>query len=137
MRFPTARRARDIAGGAVFALALTLGGAAVCLADTPAKIDHSYHNPPPFYPDAAQFAGEQGDVLLEIQVTANGYPRKIRVKETSGFRDLDDAAIQTTAGWRYLPAVVDGDTATTWTTLKVRYTLPAPVAAAAPAPAPH
>ena len=133
MKFPMTRRGRDIAAGCVLALALTLGGSEVCLADSPAKVDHSYANGAPLYPDAAQLAGEQGDVLVEVQVTANGYPRRIRVKQTSGFRDLDDAAIETAANWRYVPAVVDGDTATAWTTLKIHYALPAPTAAAAPA----
>ncbi len=135
MRIPVTRRACNIIGRGALALALTLGGSAACLADTPAKIDHSYHNPAPLYPDGAQIAGEQGDVLLEIKVTANGYPREIRVKQSSGFQDLDDAAIQTTAGWRYVPAVVDGDTATTWTTVKIHYQLPQPAPASQPATA--
>jgi len=133
------RRTRDIAGGGVLALALTLGGSTACLADSPAKVDHSYPNAAPTYPDTAQYAGEQGDVLLDVQVTANGYPRKVRVKQSSGFEDLDTAAIETAANWRYIPAVVDGDTATSWTTVKIHYQLPQPAPASqpgSPAPAP-
>jgi TonB family protein len=132
MRFPTTRRARDIVGGGALALALTLGGTAVCRADSPARVDHSVSNAAPVYPDAAQSAGEQGDVLVDVKVSAGGYPQRIRIKQSSGFRDLDTAAMDTAANWHYIPAVVDGDLAPTWTTVKIHYQLPQPVPASQP-----
>jgi TonB family protein len=66
-------------------------------------------------------------------VTSFGYPRKIRVKQSSGFEDLDNAATEAAAGWHYVPAVIDGDTATAWTTVKIHFELPQQAAAAAPA----
>ena len=132
MKFQSTWQARDIAIGGALALALTLGGSAACLADSPARVDHSYPISAPIYPDAAQDAGEQGDVLVEVQVSANGHPHRIRVKQSSGFQDLDNAAMDTAANWRYIPAVVDGDTATTWTAVKIHYALPAPGAASSP-----
>ncbi len=118
-----------------FALLLMLGGISPGLADTMAKIDHAYPSPPPVYPDAAQDRGEQGDVLVEVQVGANGRPRKIRLKQSSGFDDLDSAAIESAANWRYIPAIVDGDTSTSWMTVRIHYGPPPLPAPPPPAPA--
>jgi TonB family protein len=116
-------------------LVLILGGASSAFADTMAKIDHSYPTPPPVYPDAAQDRGEQGDVLVEVQVADNGRPRKLRLKQSSGFDDLDMAAFTSAASWHYLPAFVDGDFSTTWMTVKIHYALPSPADVAPAAPA--
>jgi TonB family protein len=123
--------------GVACALVLVIGAVSPCFADTMAKIDHAYPVPPPVYPDAAQDRGEQGDVLLEIQVGSNGRPRKIRMKQSCGYEDLDNAAIESAANWHYVPAIVDGDTSTSWMTVKIHYGPPPPAvpppAAAAPA----
>lgn len=123
--------------GIACGLALALGGMSPAAADTMAKIDHAYPAPPAVYPDLAQDRGEQGDVLIEVQVASNGRPRKMRLKQSSGFRDLDDAAQDAVANWHYVPAIVDGDTSTSWMTVKIHYALPQPPAPPPPpAPAP-
>lgn len=104
--------------------ALMLGGASACVADSPAKIDHSRPAPAPDYPDDAQLTGEQGDVLLAIQVASNGRPERIRVQQSSGYRDLDDAAVGTAANWHYMPAMSGGDTELGWAKVRIRYQLP-------------
>jgi hypothetical protein len=43
--------------------------------------------------------------------------------------------MDTAANWHYIPAVVDGDTATAWTTVKIHYELPQPTGAAPALPA--
>jgi TonB family protein len=118
--------------GSLVACGLAFGPSLVAHADAMPKIDHAYAAPSPTYPDAAQYSGEQGDVLLGIQVLPNGRPRKIRVKQSSGFQDLDDAAVSAAANWRYVPASASGDTEMAWTTVRVRYVLPQ----VAPQPAP-
>src|ERR1700685_3362641 len=109
--------------GAV-ALILILAGATPGLADSPAKVDHSYANPPPIYPDSAQLAGEQGDVLVDVRITSGGRPAGVRINQSSGFADLDNAAVETVLNWRFVPAIEDGDTVTSWTTVKIHYALP-------------
>jgi TonB family protein len=109
---------------AALTCALALGGTGACLADTPAKIDHNRLTPMPEYPNAAQDQGEQGDVLLTIQVATNGRPERIRVQQSSGFEDLDTAAVDAAANWHYVPAMAGGDTETSWTKVRVRYQLP-------------
>jgi TonB family protein len=130
-------RIAHIAGGGTLALLLILGGTATCLADSQAKVDRSYPTPAPAYPDTAQVAGEQGDVLLDVYVSSGGHPRKFRLNQSSGYPDLDNAAAEAVANWRFLPAVESGDTVSAWTTVKIHFELPkaaqtAPVNATAP-----
>jgi periplasmic protein TonB len=92
----------------------------------PAHVDEAYpHNPPP-YPDTAQTNGEQGSVILDVKVTSEGKVRNIKVDQSSGFADLDNAAIEGVLGWHFVPAMVDGETSTDWTKLTITYRLPTP-----------
>jgi TonB family protein len=130
-------RASHIAGGGALALMLVLGSASTCLADSPAQVDRSRPTPAPNYPDSAQAAGEQGDVLLDVYVSSAGHPRKFRVNQSSGFGDLDNAAAEAVANWQFVPAVRGGDTVSDWTTVKIHFELPkaaeaAPTATPAP-----
>lgn len=130
----SASRGRQLVLGAAAALALVAGNASTACADSPPKIDHSYPTPQPNYPDSAQLNGEQGDVTLDVFVNSAGKPRKFRVNQSSGYTDLDNAAAEAVAGWRFIPAIQNGDTASDWTTVKIHFELPKPQpAAAAPA----
>ncbi len=123
-QFPLTCCARDFTVGAGFSLLLLLGAAGTANADSPPKVDHSKPTPQPDYPATAQTGGEQGDVVLGVLVNTHGRPLKIRVNQSSGFVDLDDAAAAAVAGWHYLPAIKDGDTATDWAQVKIHFELP-------------
>ena len=43
------------------------------------------HNDPPEYPEESRIAGEQGVVILQVQVTAAGEPAKVSILKSSGF----------------------------------------------------
>lgn len=129
------RRTSKQWGAAVAAAAvIALSGAA--LADPPApgnadaRPDPGANNPQPPYPDAAQVNGEQGTVVLNVRVSYTGRVRAVEVVGSSGFPDLDNAAAEGVMAWHFIPALRDGDTATTWTTVKIRYQLPTPALAA-------
>src|SRR5690606_33673650 len=66
------------------------------------------HTPPPRYPPNAQRRGQQGTVLLRVQVDANGRPEDIDVIDGSGFRSLDRAAAEAVRRWHFEPARRDG-----------------------------
>lgn len=61
-------------------------------------------NPPPVYPRSALRKRQQGTVMLEVQVNAQGLPQSVRVQKTCGHRLLDEAALEAVRQWRFVPA---------------------------------
>ena len=74
----------------------------------PARPDAHWHNREPVYPVAAARRGEQGAVILSIQVTPDGSVSSVEVARTSGFILLDRAAREAVETWHFLPAVREG-----------------------------
>jgi protein TonB len=65
--------------------------------------------PPPSYPVAARRMHHEGTVLLAVLVDVDGRPLRVDIRESSGHRQLDDAAReQVLARWRFRPAMRDG-----------------------------
>jgi len=60
-------------------------------------------------------------VGLGIYVTSRGRALKIRVTHSSGFDDLDNAAVAAVAGWHYTPAVRNGGYISDWMGLKIEF----------------
>jgi protein TonB len=76
-------------------------------APTPPKLDLSRTNDQPVYPEGAVARKEQGNTVLAIEINARGGLTKITVDTTSGFDDLDQAAVSAAREWRY-EAASDG-----------------------------
>ena len=113
--------------------AVTAGPGVALAADTTAHVDPTASNAEPAYPDSARAAGEAGTILLDVQVKSNGRASKFRVAQSSGFGDLDEAAVETVLNWHFVPATRDGDAVTDWATVKIVYQLPQTADKAAPA----
>ncbi|KRA51252.1 hypothetical protein ASD77_16815 [Pseudoxanthomonas sp. Root65] len=64
--------------------------------------------PAPEYPAAAMRNGDQGTVMVRVEVGADGVPTSVDVAERSGSRDLDRAAVAAVRQWRFQPAQRDG-----------------------------
>jgi TonB family protein len=109
--------------GLVAIAALALSGFAASAANVTPKVDTSQPTPV-VYPEEAQRAGEEGTVLVSVLVATDGRPEKIGLAKSSGYPDLDNAAVQTAANWHYVPALHNGDAASEWTTVQVVYRLP-------------
>ena len=62
------------------------------------------NNPAPTYPSMSRRLGEQGRVVLDVYILANGQVGELRIKQSSGFKRLDDAAMQAVKKWQYVPA---------------------------------
>ena len=62
------------------------------------------NNAPPAYPKAARQRGMQGQVVLLVEVSAEGRVSGLRVKTGSGFDILDRAAVEAVRNWRFVPA---------------------------------
>lgn len=64
----------------------------------------SLHNPAPPYPRLSVEEGEEGNVLLRICVTEAGEFAGVDLARSSGFKRLDDSALNTVKRWRFIPA---------------------------------
>jgi protein TonB len=60
------------------------------------------------YPDAARRAGEEGQAVVTFIVTADGRMREPEIAQTSGWDDLDAAALSCISAYSYFPATQDG-----------------------------
>jgi protein TonB len=65
-------------------------------------------NPKPPYPPEAERLHQQGRVILEVQVSAEGRAVSVSVKHSSGFPLLDNAAVQGVQRWTFDPARIGG-----------------------------
>jgi TonB family protein len=109
--------------GFVALLSIALTGRAAFADDHPPKVDTS-HPTPVVYPKDSQVRGEEGTVVLAIDVSDSGQPRRIRLLKSSGYSGLDNAAMETAFNWHYLPAIHGGDTREDWATVQIKYALP-------------
>ena len=81
------------------------------------------HTTPP-YPSEARVMAHQGTVLLQMAVTAQGDVASATVVSSSGFAELDQAAIVWVVGhWKYKPAIRDGNAVPSQTQAAVRFDL--------------
>jgi protein TonB len=77
-----------------------------------------------YYSESAVRLKEQGTTTLSFTVTADGDVANPTIAKSSGFDDLDRAAIQCASGWRYKAAIKEGQAvAVTWQA-NVQWTLP-------------
>lgn len=81
--------------------------------------------PPPDYPMAALRNGEQGTVLLRVNVAADGRPTSVVVERSSGSRALDQAARQQVLRrWLFVPAEENGNAVAAIGLVPVTFLLP-------------
>ena len=102
----------------------TTGGPAVAPAVSAPRFDAAYlSNPPPIYPVISRRMGEEGRVLLRVFVEADGRPSRVEVRESSGFRRLDDAAQAAVQRWRFVPARRGESDLAAWVLVPINFTL--------------
>lgn len=72
---------------------------------TPPLADAAYlQNPAPVYPSQSRRRREEGQVLLEVFILVDGGVGNVRVKRSSGYPALDEAALDAVRRWRFVPA---------------------------------
>jgi len=80
-------------------------------------------NPEVPYPPEARARRQQGNVLLKVQLDAEGLVRHVSVARSSGFASLDQAALDTVRTWRFEPARLRGEPVPIEVTVPVRFTV--------------
>lgn len=84
------------------------------------------HNPEPPYPERSRELGEQGRVILQVRVSAEGRALQVEVIGHSHSRRLDEAARQAVADWRFIPARQDGVAIESSLQVPITFSLQAP-----------
>lgn len=72
------------------------------------------NNPAPIYPTQSRRLREEGTVMLEILVKSNGTVGEVKLKTSSGYKRLDEAAMKAVARWRFVPATQGGNAIDYW-----------------------
>ena len=96
------------------------------LAPRQAKVDappRPRQNIKPDYPKSARERGEQGDVMLEISVDGKGVVDGEVVVSSSGFAELDEAAVRAARRARFSPAKAGGRSVASRARLKLEFKL--------------
>ena len=88
--------------------------------DAPPKLRR---NIKPDYPKGARQRGEQGDVVLEIRVNAEGTVDDVKVATSSGFAELDEAAVKAARAAKFSPARSGHDPVASTARLKLQFKL--------------
>jgi len=80
-------------------------------------------NPKPPYPEEARRKGMEGEVVLRVEVLANGWVGQIEVKCSSGHEILDRTALSTVKQWKFIPAHKENGSIPFWVNIPIKFQL--------------
>ena len=81
----------------------------------PPRVDAAHlNNPAPVYPAPSRRLQEEGRVLLDVHILPDGSVGQIRLRASSGYRRLDQSALDAVRRWRYVPARQGGQAIAYW-----------------------
>jgi TonB family protein len=80
-------------------------------------------NPKPIYPPEAKEKGYEGEVVLRVEVLANGRVGQIEIRKSSSHELLDRSALTAVKQWRFLPAKKGDVAIPLWVNIPVRFQL--------------
>jgi periplasmic protein TonB len=84
----------------------------------------SYLEPPaPVYPLASKRLNEQGEVLIRVEIGADGRARQVLVSRSSGHQRLDNAALAAVRAARFKPYTENGVPLVVWSTVPIQFEL--------------
>ncbi len=81
------------------------------------------NNKAPVYPMLSRKRKEQGTVWLLLLVSKEGMVTELKLKKTSGFDRLDQAALQAVKKWKFQPAHKQGQAIDYWYELPLKFSL--------------
>lgn len=84
---------------------------------------HPHFNPKPPYPPEARRLRQEGRVLLQVAVNAEGRATNVSVIRSSGVPSLDESAVTTVRHWTFEPARLAGVAVASRVEVPVAFTL--------------
>ncbi|WP_413165198.1 energy transducer TonB [Aeromonas salmonicida] len=89
----------------------------------PIARDPRLNNPEPPYPYESRRRGEEGRVILNVRVAADGTASSVEVDKSSGYRRLDMTARRTISRWRFIPAKQNNAAVEAWAKVTIIFKL--------------
>jgi protein TonB len=80
-------------------------------------------NPRPLYPQEARKKGYEGEILLKVEVLANGRVGRVELKKSSGYEILDRSALTTVKEWKFIPANKGNGSIPSWVNIPIKFQL--------------
>lgn len=87
-------------------------------------VDMTAGNLQPAYPASALPNKEGGAVVVYATVRPDGTVRAVSLQMSSGFADLDTAALNAVKGWKFVPAMDGGEAVEGTTSVQVIFSPP-------------
>ena len=81
------------------------------------------NNPPPAYPRLSRRLGEQGKGVLRVLIGTDGKAEQAQIHTSSGYDRLDQTALATVLGWRYVPGKRNGVAEAMWFNVPIQFVL--------------
>jgi periplasmic protein TonB len=91
--------------------------------ELPSSLAEYLHNPPPPYPRLSRRLGEQGKVVVRVLIGAHGQAEQAQIHTSSGHERLDQTALTTVLGWRYVPGKRNGVAEAMWFNVPIQFVL--------------
>jgi protein TonB len=80
-------------------------------------------NPKPIYPQEARERGYEGEVVLRVEVLANGRVGQIEIKKSSSYEVLDRSALTAVKQWKFIPAKKGDVAIALWVNIPIKFQL--------------
>jgi TonB family protein len=80
-------------------------------------------NPKPIYPQEAKEKGYEGEVVLRVEVLANGRVGQIELKKSCSYEVLDRSALTAVKQWRFIPAKKGDVAIPLWVNIPIKFQL--------------
>ncbi len=81
------------------------------------------YNPKPEYPPIAKQSGMEGQVIVKVLVGSDGKVDEVEVLQSSGYKELDEAASSTAKEWEFTKPTKDGEPVRVWVTIPFNFSL--------------
>jgi len=81
------------------------------------------HNPPPPYPKQSRRRGEQGKVVIAVEIDIEGTSSQAVIHQSSGYDRLDRAALETVKKWRFIPGKKGTEHQKMWVNIPINFVL--------------
>jgi len=89
----------------------------------PSSQANNLNNPHPPYPRQSRRVGEQGQVVVLVEIAIDGTVSQIQIKQSSGHTRLDASALETVHKWRFIPGERAGVPTKMWVNIPINFVL--------------